>query len=99
MTTRYRIALLLQSRLFQDTVQGAWRDVYTERARHCDCAGFDRMMKLTMVAPRPHEIPSIRFDHFDQLSHFHMVRQHAPQLRTADANASSSRGISGPAGW
>ena len=57
--------------MFQDTVQGTRRDVHAGLPRNSDCTGFAWMMELTMVAPRPHEMLAVRFNHLYQVSHFH----------------------------
>jgi hypothetical protein len=58
------------------TVQGARRDVYAGLLCNGDCTGFAGMMELTMVALRPYEIPSVRFNHLDKVSHLHEYYLH-----------------------
>ena len=51
-------------------MQGPWRNVYAGLARNRDGAGFARMVKLTMAASRPHEIPAVSFNKLQEFPTF-----------------------------
>ena len=60
----------LQSGLFQDTVERAWRDVNTRLPSHCYRTGLQWMMKLAVAALLSHFFPAVGLKQYYQVSYF-----------------------------
>ena len=62
---------VLQSGLFQNTVQSAFRHVNAGMSGNRHKARFGCVFVMTVTAARPHMKPTIVFDHSDDISDFH----------------------------
>jgi hypothetical protein len=63
-TIAYRIATsLLQSRLYEDAVQGARREIVAQLPWDRDPSRFGAMLELAVAAPRRDETPTIILQH------------------------------------
>src|SRR5262249_46301889 len=65
----------LETGLPKYAVQGPRRNLIGELAGNRHGPGFLRMVKLSMIAGRPHMEPTVGFNQLDDLAYFHVISQ------------------------